>query len=368
MAKYEVARLDEIDEITDGRQPWRPVRHHLGITAFGATAWTGREAGDRIINEHDEADEDEELYVVLSGRARFELDGDAVDAPAGTFVFAQPGVKRTAFAEEPGTTLVAIGAPAGQAYQASGWELWAPLDRLYEAGEYAEAADRGRALVEAQPTYPTVLYNVACCESLAGRKRRRDRTPRAGDRAERPVPRVRAGGLGLRLDPRRAAVPGARRRLTRPRYARSTGDGARLRPPGTADGSYPREETCMSVILGVAAGGALGALSRYGVDAFVERRTDAVFPWATFLINVSGCLAVGFLIAAIVDRHRAPEWLRVGLVLGFCGGYTTFSTFAQEALDLLETGKGAVAFAAIAANVLLGLAAVFVGLRIGRLV
>ena len=53
MAKYEVARLDEIDEITDGRQPWRPVRHHLGITAFGATAWTGREAGDQIINEHD---------------------------------------------------------------------------------------------------------------------------------------------------------------------------------------------------------------------------------------------------------------------------------------------------------------------------
>ena len=124
----------------------------------------------------------------------------------------------------------------------------------------------------------------------------------------------------------------------------------------------------MSVILGVTVGGALGALSRYGIDTFVERRTDAVFPWATFLINVSGCLAVGFLIAAIVDRHRAPEWLRVGLVLGFCGGYTTFSTFAQEALDLLETGKGAVAFAAIAANVLLGLAAVFVGLRIGRLV
>ena len=76
----------------------------------------------------------------------------------------------------------------------------------------------------------------------------------------------------------------------------------------------------MSVILGVAAGGALGALSRYGVDTFVERRTEAVFPWATFLINVSGCLAVGFLIAALVDRHRAPQWLRVGLVLGFCGG------------------------------------------------
>jgi fluoride exporter len=124
----------------------------------------------------------------------------------------------------------------------------------------------------------------------------------------------------------------------------------------------------MAVIFGVAAAGALGALSRYGVDTFVERRSDSVFPWATFLINVSGCLAVGFLIAALVDRQRAPQWLRTGLVLGFCGGYTTFSTFAQESLDLLETGKAAVAFAAIAANVLLGLAAVFVGLRLGRLV
>ena len=61
----------------------------------------------------------------------------------------------------------------------------------------------------------------------------------------------------------------------------------------------------MSVILGVAAGGALGALSRYGVDTFVERRTDSVFPWATFLINVSGCLAVGFLIAARSSPPRA---------------------------------------------------------------
>ena len=57
MAGYAVARLEEIDELTDGREPYRPVRHHLGITAFGATAWTGRDVGDRIINEHDEADE-----------------------------------------------------------------------------------------------------------------------------------------------------------------------------------------------------------------------------------------------------------------------------------------------------------------------
>jgi hypothetical protein len=83
MSGYAVAHLDEIDEMDDGRCPWRPVRHHFGITAFGVNAWTARDAGDRIINEHDESEpnSNEELYLVLRGRAVFELDGDRVDAP-----------------------------------------------------------------------------------------------------------------------------------------------------------------------------------------------------------------------------------------------------------------------------------------------
>jgi mannose-6-phosphate isomerase-like protein (cupin superfamily) len=172
MSKYAVAKLDEIDELNDGRQPWRPVRHHFGITAFGITAWTGRAAGDQIINEHEEEDPDanEELYLVQQGHARFEVDGDQVDAPAGTFVFVRPGVKRTAFAEEPNTTIVAVGNTPGKAYEPSGWEVWAPIHGLYLKGEYAEAADRGRALLEGDVRYPVVFYNVACCESLAGRK------------------------------------------------------------------------------------------------------------------------------------------------------------------------------------------------------
>jgi quercetin dioxygenase-like cupin family protein len=170
MSKYAVAKLDEIDEITDGREPWRPVRHHLGITSFGVNAWTGKSTGDRIINEHDEEGEDEELYVVQSGRARFELDGESVDAPTGTYVFVEPGVRRTAYAEEPGTTLLAIGAPPGQAYEPSGWELWAQIAPLYNAKRYDEAADRARELVDAHPEYPAMLYNLACVESLAGRK------------------------------------------------------------------------------------------------------------------------------------------------------------------------------------------------------
>jgi hypothetical protein len=170
MSGYTVAHLEEIEELTDGREPYRPVRHQLGITAFGINAWTARDAGDRIINEHDESDDEaEELYLVLRGRAAFELDGKRQDAPAGTLVFVRPGVKRTAYAEEPGTTIIAIGGIPGRAYEPVGWEIWAPLRPLYEAGEYAEAADRGRELIEANPQYIEPLYNLACCESLAGR-------------------------------------------------------------------------------------------------------------------------------------------------------------------------------------------------------
>src|SRR5688500_18522836 len=171
MNDYATARLDEIDEISDGRCPLRPVRHHFGITSFGVNAWTAKAPGDRILNEHDEADDgNEELYLVHSGRAVFELDGERLDVPAGTFVSVRPSVKRTAFAEEPGTTIIALGGTPGKAYQPHGWEIWAPLNPLYQAGEYAEVADRGRALLEDDARYPMVFYNVACCESLAGRK------------------------------------------------------------------------------------------------------------------------------------------------------------------------------------------------------
>lgn len=172
MSGYAVAQIDEIDEIDDGRVLSRPVRFHFGISSFGVNAFTAHQVGDRLINEHDESQEhdlQEELYLVQRGRATFELDGERVDAPAGALVFARPGVKRTAFAEEPETTILALGGTPGQAYEPDGWELWAPLGALYQAGEYAEAADRGRVLVEAHPEYPALFYNLACVESLAGR-------------------------------------------------------------------------------------------------------------------------------------------------------------------------------------------------------
>jgi tetratricopeptide (TPR) repeat protein len=171
MAAYAVAHLDEIEEFTDVGCHYRPIRHHLGITAFGATAWTAHAAGDVVINEHDEDDPtaDQELFLVLRGHAEFELDGDRVDAPAGTLVFAPPRTRRTAFAKQDGTTVIVLEGTPGKAYDARGWELWAPLAPLYEAGEYAEVADRLGALVGAAPQYPMLFYNLACCESLSGR-------------------------------------------------------------------------------------------------------------------------------------------------------------------------------------------------------
>ena len=168
MSDYRVARLDEIGTF-DYRQDTRlqPVRHHLGITAFGANAWQAEKIGERVFPEHEEDEGIEELYVVVRGRARFELGKDTVDAPAGTLVFVPPETTRTAFAEEAGTAVLAVGATRGKAYEPSGWELWAPAQRLYEAGDYAGAVEKARALAEANPGYAALMYNLACCEALA---------------------------------------------------------------------------------------------------------------------------------------------------------------------------------------------------------
>ena len=171
MAAYAVAHLDEIEELADLDCRYQPIRHHLGITAFGVTAWTGHAAGDLVISEHDEDDPtaDQELFLVLRGHAVFEVDGDQIDAPAGTVVFAPPGSRRMASAKQDETTVIAVEGTPGKPYEARGWELWAPVAPLYEAGEYAAVADRLRALVAVAPQYPMLFYNLACCESMSGR-------------------------------------------------------------------------------------------------------------------------------------------------------------------------------------------------------
>ena len=122
----------------------------------------------------------------------------------------------------------------------------------------------------------------------------------------------------------------------------------------------------MPVIVGVALGGALGASGRYALDRLIEQHTVSVFPWATFTINISGCLLIGVITEALVDRHHLPAWIRVGLVMGVIGGYTTFSTFAQESLTLIDAHDAAVALAYTIGSVLIGIAAVYAGTVLGR--
>jgi CrcB protein len=134
----------------------------------------------------------------------------------------------------------------------------------------------------------------------------------------------------------------------------------------SADGSYDRKEPRMPVIVGVALGGAFGASARYLLDRVIEQRSESVFPWSTFAINVTGCFVIGVVVEQLVDRHHLPAWIRVGIVVGVIGGYTTFSTFSQEIFSLLESNDVAVALAYAGTSVVVGLLAVYAGTVLGR--
>lgn len=167
---YEVVHLDELDRfpVDDEGLLWRPVRRRLGITAFGTNAYTARQAGDRVVEEHFERDGHEELYFVAKGRATFVLGDEEIDAPAGTFVHAEPGTRRGAVAVEPGTTILAIGAKPGVPHEISKWEeIFVAFGHLRNGEE-----DKGRKHMEAvlaeHPGEWQGFYNAACYEAQTG--------------------------------------------------------------------------------------------------------------------------------------------------------------------------------------------------------
>jgi CrcB protein len=122
----------------------------------------------------------------------------------------------------------------------------------------------------------------------------------------------------------------------------------------------------MPVVVGVALGGALGASSRYLLDTLIERNVSSIFPWATFTINITGCLVIGLVEASLVDRHDVPAWVRVGIVVGVIGGYTTFSTYAQESFQLFDARDVGVGLLYTVGSVVTGIAAAYLGSLIGR--
>ncbi len=171
MAEYKVSTLDHLDYFAYKETLTGRVRHELGITAFGVNSWLGPNVGDRVIPEHaeDQEGDQDELYVVVRGLARFQVGDDTFDAPQGTLVYVPAGPNwRTAFAEEAGTIVLAVGATRGKAFEVHGWEFWGPLYDMFMAGDYEGVIAKGRESIEANPQYGMPLYNLACVESLAG--------------------------------------------------------------------------------------------------------------------------------------------------------------------------------------------------------
>jgi tetratricopeptide (TPR) repeat protein len=170
---FEIASLDELEAGPehDGRVPLN-IRRHFGIEGFGVRA--NRAVGDgHVIGEHDEvglgASGQEELYLVLNGKATFNVEGERVEAPAGTLVFVRdPAAKRSAIAKEEGTTVLAIGGIPGEAYRISSGEAMNAMWDPYRAGDYATALERLQPVLEERPE-ALVYFNVACMEARLGR-------------------------------------------------------------------------------------------------------------------------------------------------------------------------------------------------------
>ena len=163
--RWQVARLENIER--RGRDIL--VREHLGIRAFGINAYTPGEDGT-LITEHEEAESgQEELYIVLHGNATFELDGETVDAPAGTFVAVAPEARRSATGD---ATILAVGATPGEAYEGIDWgDAWPYHNesmKAYGEQRYADALEVVRAALQRMPDHPGLNYNYACFATLAG--------------------------------------------------------------------------------------------------------------------------------------------------------------------------------------------------------
>jgi mannose-6-phosphate isomerase-like protein (cupin superfamily) len=188
-------RVDEVEAVPwrDRGLVWRPLRAALGLRAFGAGAYTAERAGQELVEPHDEAEDGrghDELYVVLEGRATFILDGERVDAPAGTLVHAPPGVLRSAVAADVPATVLAFGGPP--VFEPAGGE-WLERARPFVRSDPERARrvlEEGRAELPNSPGIGFGLALLAAVEGRDGGARERlaaalEREPRLRAEAER---------------------------------------------------------------------------------------------------------------------------------------------------------------------------------------
>lgn len=117
----------------------------------------------------------------------------------------------------------------------------------------------------------------------------------------------------------------------------------------------------MREILLVGAGGFLGSIARYGLAGLIHRYAGASFPWGTLAVNVLGCFVIGAVLHLVLDRSALGPDARLFVAVGILGGFTTFSAFGWETLELLRNGQLGAALLNVAGNVVLGLGAVWLG-------
>jgi CrcB protein len=123
----------------------------------------------------------------------------------------------------------------------------------------------------------------------------------------------------------------------------------------------------LPLLLGISAGGALGSITRYQLGRLIMGRWGRVFPLSTFIINITGSFALCFLAGLPAAGRIFPSWLYLGMTTGFCGAYTTFSTYAYETVKLAEDGERLATLAYLLGSAMAGLAAGWLGfLAAGR--
>jgi tetratricopeptide (TPR) repeat protein len=168
--RYAVVPLDDLVAYEiPGQARWHMIRSTLDVQAFGINAWTTSEDGQQLVGEHDETGlGHEEMYVVIAGRATFTLDGEAVDAPAGSVVHVpEPTVKRSAVGTA-GTTVLVVGAKRGEAFTPSQWERSAQALRFWPTEEWDKAIEVLEQHLAETPDNGGVHYNLACAHARAG--------------------------------------------------------------------------------------------------------------------------------------------------------------------------------------------------------
>jgi CrcB protein len=121
-------------------------------------------------------------------------------------------------------------------------------------------------------------------------------------------------------------------------------------------------------VLWVGVGGGVGAITRYLLGLWIAERFGTALPWGTFVINVTGSLMIGIILTVLTDKVVADPVWRLLLVVGFLGGYTTFSSYTFEALTLANAGEWVFALAYVLGSNVVGLLAVVLGAVVAHLV